>query len=120
MGVGGSCADVKSGAKVSVKGTKSSDGGMVTASHVAIVSSAPADTVFEATGTLSAVNGSCPTACFVLTVTGITGSSFTVYKSASTAFVNVTCATLANGIKAYVKGTKNASGVVTASKVEKK
>jgi hypothetical protein len=66
----------------------------------------------ELTGTVAGLSGTCPALTFMLGTT-------TVMTTASTKFEDVTCATLANGARVEVTGTKQSSGTVVASAVEK-
>ena len=65
----------------------------------------------EASGAMASKTGACPAISFKIGTTSVTTSATTEFKGA-------TCATLVNGTKVEVKGTKQASGVVLASRVQ--
>jgi hypothetical protein len=65
-----------------------------------------------ATGGL--LTGTCPSLRFVLVEQG-TGKAFTILTSASTQFVNGTCANVAATLQVQVKGVQQADGTVAAT-----
>jgi hypothetical protein len=67
----------------------------------------------ELEGALSALSGTCPSISFTV-------SKSPVMTNASTQFRDAACSALKNNDKVEVKGTKQANGVVLASRVEKK
>ena len=67
----------------------------------------------ELTGTVASLGGSCPAITF-------TAGSRSVTTTSNTQFVQLTCASIANGTKVEVKGTSpSPSAVVTATRVKK-
>jgi Domain of unknown function (DUF5666) len=71
------------------------------------------DNEAELNGVLTLKSGPCPSITFKV-------GSVSVGTTGSTAFKNVTCATLANNDQVEVEGTRRADGSVLAKKVEKK
>lgn len=112
-------ADIHVGDRVHVRGTRS--GTTVTATEVEVQTDSPGTAPkpdddhgeVELSGTLSGRGGVCPMLTFSV-------SSTPVVTSASTKFEDTSCGTLANGDRVEVKGSKAASGLLTATKVEKK
>jgi len=122
-------ADLKIGMKVEVSGTLS--GNTLTASRVELEDAeeprpgpapnpppqnppapnpAPGDEA-EVEGTLGTIAGTCPA---ISSTAGTT--KFTT--TASTKFDDVTCGALKAGMKVEIKGSRNADGSITATKVE--
>jgi hypothetical protein len=100
---GGSCADIKSGAKLAVVGTKVD--GVATLTKVTIKSSAkekePATSVSGDTEVTAVVSTtSCPTFSFML-------GTYTVTTSAATVYEDGTCARIKVGVKIRLTGMKS-------------
>ena len=128
-------ASIKSGDRVHVKGTPRTAGGLATVlatkidvQNVAvppIVTPPPTtppppgnddgkdegDGEAAVSGAVTSKTGACPAISFKIGATSVTTSTKTEFKGA-------TCATLVNGTKVEVKGTKQATGVVLASLVQ--
>lgn len=111
------CAALANNTVVKVKGTRQADGSVLATSVEADDDEFEADDdeaegfVFEFSGAAS-----CPAATFKV---GPTLALATVVKTtASTTFSDVTCATLANGLRVEVEGTKQADGAIIAASVE--
>ena len=108
------CAAVANGATVQVKGLKQ-PGGRVLAAEVKVEdASAPPPTllVFEGTGTISGLTGSCPLIRFGLGATAVAATVGTDFKPS--------CAALRNGDQLAVKGTRTtADGPVTATSIKR-
>jgi len=98
------CATLKNDAKVSVKGTKQTDGSVL-ATGVSLQ-----DFTVELQGTVSLLAGTCPAVTFTVQSTKVTSSITTVFD-------HVTCATLKNDAKVTVKGTKQTDGSVLATSI---
>ena len=108
------CADLANGKIVEVEGTKQADGSIL-ASKVEL-EAGPDEvegTVFEFSGA-----SGCPAVTFK--VGPVLSLATKVTTTSSTTFTGVTCATLANGAKVEVEGTKQADGSITAASVELK
>lgn len=108
------CADLANGKIVEVEGTKQADGSIL-ASKVEL-EAGPDEvegTVFEFSGA-----SGCPAVTFK--VGRVLSVATKVTTTSSTTFTGVTCATLANGAKVEVEGTKQADGSITAASVELK
>lgn len=108
------CADLANGKVVEVEGTKQADGSIL-AKKVELEAGADeiVGTVFEFPGA-----SGCPAVTFKVGATAATATKVTT--TATTTFSGVTCATLANGAKVEVEGTKQADGSITAASVELK
>jgi hypothetical protein len=108
------CADLANGKVVEIEGKKQADGSIL-AKKVEL-EAGPDEvegTVFEFSGAAG-----CPAVTFK--VGPVLRLATTVTTTASTTFAGVTCATLANGVKVEVEGTKQADGSITAASVELK
>jgi hypothetical protein len=108
------CATLANGARVKVEGTTQADGSILATK---VEAQAGPD---EITGTIFEFSGaaSCPAATFKV---GSTLSlSTTVTTTAATTFAGVTCATLANGARVEVEGTRQANGSIVAASIELK
>lgn len=119
------CAALASGDQVEVKGAKESDGAVLAASvQKKEKKEEQKESSYEVTGSVSGKSGSCPSITFTVSWssshTGTTVSSKTVKTSASTSFLETTCASLAAGEWVYVKGTKQSDGTLLAASVQKK
>jgi hypothetical protein len=109
-----SCGNLANNARVEVQGLKQSDGSVL-ATKVEL-QSGPDEvegTVFEFSG-----SGSCPSATFKVGATAISATKVTTTNS--TTFSGVSCATLTNGAKVEVEGSKQGDGSITAASVELK
>jgi hypothetical protein len=99
-------ADLAVGERVHVKASQS--GGMTVASEVNVQNTnVPTD---SATGVVSALAGTCPTVTFMAGATKVSTTS-------TTHFSDGTCAELANGVTAHVKGSRQADGSIVADRV---
>ena len=127
-------ASIKRGDRVHVKGTPTTAGGLtaILATKIEVQNAAAPPTVTppttpptpgdddgkddgdkneaEASGAMASKTGACPVISFKIGATSVTTSATTEFKGAA-------CAALVNGTKVEVKGTKQASGVVLASRV---
>lgn len=65
----------------------------------------------EVKGAVAGLTGTCPTLTFTVQNTRVT-------TSGTTAFDDTTCARVANGMQVEVKGTRQADGSITASRIE--
>ena len=106
------CATLASGDSVKVEGAKQPDGSIV-AKEVEKRSGTTTGNTGKASGTVTEVGGACPDKTFKL-------GSTKVKTASSTTFEGLSCATLTNGVKVEVTGTKGADGVVLASAIEKR
>lgn len=105
-----SLGDLKTGERVHVRGTLS--GSIIVASEVKLQDeNQPGQGEAEVEGTVSARSGSCPTVTFNVGTTK-------VVTDATTQFKDGTCATIANGMKVEVEGTRQADGSIKAARVE--
>jgi hypothetical protein len=113
------CAALANGAMVEVTGTTASDGS-ITATKVEL-QSGPNEvigTVFELTGTASCTT-TPPTSALTFKVGATALTATTVRTTTATTFTApLTCATLANGARVEVEGTRQADGSITAASVE--
>ncbi|MBZ5556549.1 MAG: DUF5666 domain-containing protein [Acidobacteriia bacterium] len=99
-------ADLTVGTRVHVKASQS--GATTVASEVNVQSEdRPDDT---ATGVVSALAGTCPAVTFMAGTTKVS-------TTATTRFTDGTCAELANGVTAHVKGARQADGSIVADRV---
>lgn len=108
------CATLANAALVEVEGTTQADGSILA---TRVEAQAGPD---EITGIVFEFSGaaSCPAAMFKV---GSTLSlATTVTTTATTSFTGVTCATLANGTRVEVEGTKQANGSMIAASIELK
>ena len=107
-------ADLKVGDQVHVKGTRSTTG--VTASAIVVQTDDDDDADNDASnrasaaGKVSGLTGTCPAVSFKVATTTVTTTSTTVFRDGS-------CAELANGVTARVRGTRQADGSIKASHV---
>jgi hypothetical protein len=109
------CATLANGARVEVEGTKQADGSILATK---VEAEAGPD---EVTGTVFEFSGaaSCPGA--TLKVGSVLSTATKVTLTSSTTFAgSLTCATIANGAKVEIEGTKQADGSITAANVELK
>jgi uncharacterized protein DUF5666 len=97
------------GQTLHVVGTRNADGS-INARLIEIVDDA-AGGAFEIQGAVGGLSGTCPSLTF-----GING--YSISTSGSTSFQGGTCATLKNGLKVTVDGTKQADGSVAATTVK--
>jgi hypothetical protein len=108
------CATLANNMLVEVEGVRQADGSILATK---IDAEAGPDEVegfvFEFSGAAS-----CPAATFKVGPT--LSLATTVTTAASTTFSGVTCATLANGMRVEVEGTRQANGSITAASVELK
>jgi len=109
---GGTCADIKTGTKMHVRGTSGTDGS-VTASSVNIQA---AETHHEESaegdgGVTSLVAGTaCPALRFLI-------EEYTIVVDSKTEYVGGTCADIKVGAKVGVKGSMAAGKIVTATRI---
>lgn len=120
-------ASIKTGDRVHVKGAPTTAGGLaaILATKIEVQNVAAPPVVnpptgsgddgdkneAEVSGAVAGKSGACPAIHFTIGTTSVT-------TSAATEFKGVTCAALANGTKVEVKGTKQSSGGVLASRVQ--
>ncbi len=102
---GGSCADVKEGARAGAAGPKDSTGAIV-AQMVKIAPPPPP----HVEGPVAGLTGACPALTFTL-------SGTTVHTTDKTVFEGGTCADVKEGVRAGAIGPKDASGAITAERV---
>jgi hypothetical protein len=108
------CADLANGKVVEVEGTKQADGSVLAKKVEFEAGSDEVEgTVFEFSGA-----SGCPAVTFK--VGPLLSLATKVTTTSSTTFTGLTCATLANGAKVEVEGTKQADGSITAASVELK
>lgn len=111
------CEGLSAGTEVEVKGARQADGSVlasrVVAKNEGHDDSPAAGAGVEVSGTVSDKGGTCPALTFKL-------GGVAVATSATTEFKNVTCSALANGDRVEVKGTKQSTVTILASRVEKK
>jgi hypothetical protein len=108
------CQTLANGALVEVEGTRQADGSILARRVEAEAGPDEVEgIVFEFSGAAS-----CPAATFRVGPT--LSLSTKVTTTATTTFSGVTCATLANGLRVEVEGTKQADGSITAAAVELK
>lgn len=102
---------LKLGQSLHVIGTRQSDGS-IDARRIGINDD---DTggEFEIEGSLGGLKGTCPSIQFSV-------NGFSIATSGTTAFEGGTCSALKSGDKVTVKGTRNADGSVSATKVTRK
>jgi Domain of unknown function (DUF5666) len=102
----GTCADVRPGRRVEVKGTRQGTG-PVTATRIEFEDEANNNNEVELEGTISAG------ACASFTLNGVT-----VTTNSTTRFEDGTCADIRPGRRVEVKGTRQGTGPVTATRIE--
>jgi hypothetical protein len=108
------CATLANNALVEVEGIRQPDGSILAKKVEAEAGPDEVEgTVFEFSGAAS-----CPTGTFKVGPTLSLATAVTT--TATTTFSGVTCATLANGARVGVEGTKQANGSITAASVELK
>lgn len=107
--LGGTCATIRTGVRIHVKGDMLAEDGSVIADEIAIEDQ-PGGPGGRLEGIIGLVNGTCP--ALRLMVRGIP-----VATNASTRFDNVACSALAVGTKVEVEGNLQ-GGVFVASKIE--
>jgi hypothetical protein len=108
------CAALANNALVEVEGVRQSDGSILARKVEAEAGPDEVEGfVFEFSGAAS-----CPTATFK--VGPVASLATRVTTSATTTFSGVTCATLANGARVEVEGTRQADGSITGAAVELK
>jgi hypothetical protein len=109
------CAAVVAGATVQVKGLKQPSGRVLAAEVKVEDASAPPPApplVFEGTGTIGGLAGSCPLIRFTLGTTSVAATVGTDFRPA--------CASLRNGDRVEVRGTRTtADGPVTATSIRR-
>jgi hypothetical protein len=103
----GACGDIKQGAKVEVKGTRTSAGVVATRIDVDVPESRE-DREAELEGIISAATG-----CTSFTVNGVL-----VTTTSATQFRNGACADIKPKVKVEVKGTRTSATSIAASRVE--
>jgi hypothetical protein len=103
----GVCGDIQNGTQVEVKGTRQSNG-TVLADKVDIDRPDPE---VEVKGPVSNLGAACPNRTFVVNGTSVVTNSATRFDDGS-------CATLQNGTRVEVKGTRQSNGSVLARKVD--
>ncbi len=105
-------ADLKNGVRVEVKGRQQDAAVYAVRIHINGNDSGNGDNnEFDATGPISGLGGTCPALSFTLSGTPID-------TDASTKFHGRSCSSLQNGDRVEVKGTKQPSGHVLATKVD--
>jgi len=102
---------LKVGQSLHVVGVRQADGS-INARKIEIDDDAPGGE-FETEGSMGGLQGTCPSVRF-----GVNG--FSVSTNASTTFEDSPCSSLKNGNKVNVKGTRNADGTVSATRVKAK
>src|SRR5262245_15799714 len=113
---GGTCADLKAGARVAVVGTKKETEGFVRISSLTFKNDStpttPSTPVSADVTVSSLVAGtSCPNLSFMV-------GPYTIKVTASTAYQNGTCANIAADSKLKLTGVRQGDGVVAASQIE--
>ena len=112
-----SFSDLRVGDHVQVKGTRAN--GTVTATEVKVEERDDDDddedddrdgNMQELTGTVSGLNGSCPSITFTVRNTAVRTNNATVFRDA--------CSRIVNAARVEVKGTRDASGQMLATRVE--
>ena len=103
---GGTCADIKEGARAGAIGPKDANGAMK-AERVK-VGPPPLPAV---TGTVASLDGTCPSVTFTLSAT-------TVRTSGTTRFEGGACTDVKNGVRAGAMGPKAANGTIEAHVVK--
>jgi hypothetical protein len=103
------CANIKNGVMVQVKGTRGADGA-IAASRVNVEDNGD-DNQNEVNGAVSGLSGTCPSLTFTVHGTKVT-------TTASTIFDGVTCAHVLNGTIVDVKGQRQTDGTVAATRVQ--
>jgi hypothetical protein len=109
--VGGSCASIRTGVRVYVKGDLKTEDGEVIAEEITVEAHPGNRPGGRIEGTIATLSGTCP--ALTLSVRGVS-----VTTSAATKFDGLTCAALAVGMKVEVEGDLQ-GGVLAATKVEK-
>lgn len=109
--VGGSCASIRTGVRVYVKGDMKTDDGEVIAEEITVEAHPRNRPGGRIEGTIATLAGTCP--ALTLSVRGVS-----VTTSASTTFDGLTCAALAVGMKVEVEGDLQ-GGVLAATKIER-
>jgi hypothetical protein len=107
----GACTDLKAGSKVSVKGTKNSDG-TVAATRVSVEKEETESFEAEGEGMVGSLVGttSCPALQFMI-------GEYKVSVAPSTQFVGGSCSSVHAGSKLLVRGAMTGAKSVTASKI---
>lgn len=108
-------ADLKNGTIVEVNGTQQSGFVQAVRVHIEAAGTEPPKTgedEAEVEGTLGAISGTCPSIASSVGTTKFT-------TNASTSFDDVACTALKAGSKVQVKGTRNADGSITATRLKK-
>jgi hypothetical protein len=115
---GGTCADVKEGARAGAVGPKAADGS-ITAEHVKVMTGPPPASV-PTVGTISSTSGTCPVLTFVLSSATTTGTAvtITVRVSDTTRFEGGTCADIKAGARVGAMGPKASDGSIDARVVK--
>lgn len=108
--VKGSCADVKNGVEVEVKGLRRTDGSILATMVKFDEKQDGPNKSIELSGALSNLSGKCPARTFDL-------GGYEVKTNGSTTFVTP-CATLTNGQSVQVKGKTTGNGKANASEVK--
>ncbi len=127
---GGSCADLRPGVEVEIRGTRVGERAVL-ASEISISGKANDDptpaptptppappkpptptptTDVEVSGTVGSLSGACPALSFQ-----VSGSS--VRTTAATRFEHGSCGDLRAGVRVEVKGTRTGNGPITATRV---
>ena len=104
----GTCQQLANGGKAEVKGVKQPDGSIratkIEVENAAPPAQPPANPVAEREGIISGLTGVCPAVSFMIGTTKVS-------TDLTTQFSDGTCAQLANGKKAEVKGSLQADGI---------
>ena len=103
----GLCSDIQNGTDVEVKGIRQGNG-TVLAYKIDIDHPDPE---VELKGLVSNLGAACPNRTFVVNGTSVVTNSATRFEDGS-------CATLQNGARVEVKGTRQSNGSVVARKVD--
>ena len=101
---GATCATLANGVTVEIEGTRQGDGSVL-ATKVEVE-----NVGVDLKGVVAGLAGTCPTRSFTVAGTPIK-------TSAATRFAGVSCATLANGVRVEIEGTRQGDGSVLATKV---
>ena len=105
----GACAAVLNGARVTVKGTRQTDGSVL-ATRISVADVPSTSTTVELKGAVSLQAGTCPAITFTVQATKVTAAAATTYEHGA-------CAAVKNGTRVEVRGTKQTDGSVLATRI---